>query len=79
MGERMVVHSVATDAEADTEVVRRLKDAGIEIVEQQPNMLLVYGTHPTIWRALGGARGWTVSPLTKTPPPRTRQQVRKKP
>ena len=79
MGERMVVHSVTINAAADAEVDRRLKHAGIAIVEQEPHMLLVEGDDAAIRRALGGAHGWSVSPLTKTPPPRTREQVLKKP
>jgi hypothetical protein len=79
MGERIVVHSVTDDAEADGEVTRRLKNAGIDIIEQQPHMLLVEGDHQAVRRALGDIRGWVVSPVTETPPPRTRERVLKKP
>jgi hypothetical protein len=79
MSERVVVHSVEANAEAGTEVARRLRDKGIEIIEQQPNMFLVSGDHQAVGDALGGARGWHVSPLTKTPPPSTRQRVLKPP
>jgi hypothetical protein len=79
MSERVVVHSVEADAEPGTEVAQRLRANGVEIVEQQPNMFLVSGDHKAVGAALGGARGWKVSPLTTVPPPSTRQWVLKPP
>jgi hypothetical protein len=75
----MIVHSVAADALADEEVVRRLNAGGIQIVEQQPHMLLVIGDRATIERALSDAPGWSITPLTSVPPPDTRERVLKRP
>jgi hypothetical protein len=79
MSDRVIVHSVAADAEPVDEVAQRLRDGGIEIVEQQPHMLLLSGDRQAVGRALGAARGWSVSGLTTVPPPRTREQVLKRP
>jgi hypothetical protein len=79
MAERLVVHSVVPDAEAYTEIARRLREGGVEIVEQQPHMLLVSSDRQTVDRALGNVRGWSVSALTTVPPPRTRERVLKRP
>lgn len=79
MSERMVVHSVASDAEPDAEVFQRLHAGGIEVIEQQPHMLLVLGDRQAIARALDGARGWSISALTSVPPPRTRERVLRRP
>ena len=79
MSERMVVHRAAADAEPDADVARRLHAGGIKIVEQQPYMLLVEGDRSAIARALNNARGWSISPLTTVPPPRTRESVRRRP
>jgi len=79
MSERLVVHSVAADAEPNADIARRLRDGGVEIVDQQPHMLLVSGDRQTIGRALENVRGWKVSELTKVPPPRTRERVLKRP
>lgn len=79
MSERVVVHSVAVNSKPDAEVARRLRENGVEIIEQQPHMLLVSGDRQTIGRALGDAHGWSVSALTTVPPPRTRERVLKRP
>jgi hypothetical protein len=79
MSERMVVHSVAADAEPGADVARRLHAGGIQIVDQQPHMLLVEGDKPAIARALNNARGWSISPLTTVPSPRTREEIRRRP
>jgi hypothetical protein len=79
MSERMVVHSVSANAELDTAVAQRLHAGGVQVIDQQPHMLLVEGDKATIFRALNDVRGWTVSPLTTVPPPRTRERVLRRP
>ena len=79
MSERAVAYSVTADAEAEAEVVKRLQDKGVEIIERQPHMLLLSGDPRTIGQALDGARGWRVSEETKIPPPSTRQRVLRRP
>jgi hypothetical protein len=79
MSERVVAYSVTADAETAVEVVKRLQDKGVEIVERQPHMLLLSGDLQTIGRALGDARGWRVGGETKVPPPTTRERVLKRP
>jgi hypothetical protein len=79
MSDRVVVYSVAADAEPGAEIARRMREKGVEIIEQQPHMLLLTGDPQTIGQALGGARGWKVGGETMTPPPRTRERVLKRP
>ena len=79
MSERVVAYSVTADAENDVEVVKRLQDKGVEIVERQPHMLVLSGDPQTISEALGGARGWRVSGETKVPPPTTRERALRRP
>jgi hypothetical protein len=79
MSERMVVHSVSADAEADAEVAQRLHAGGVLVIEQQPHMLLVEGDKPKIVGVLNHVRGWTVTPLSTVPPPRTRERVLRRP
>ena len=79
MASRLVVHSVQPDAEAHAEVAGRLRSGGIDIVEEQPHMLLVDGTRETVGRALGDARGWSITDLSIVPPPETRKRVLKPP
>ncbi len=79
MGENMVVHRVAPDAEAETLVAERLSAAGIKIVRQERLMFLVSGDRDAVARALGASHGWGISPVTTTPPPKTREQVLKPP
>ena len=79
MSERVVAYSVTADAESDAEVVKRLQDKGVEIIERQPHTLLLSGDLQTIGQALGGVRGWLISGETKIPPPSTRERVLKRP
>jgi hypothetical protein len=79
MSARAVVNKVTTDSEAVDAVVTRLRSQGIEIMDEQPNMLLVSGSKPVIENALGEAHGWRVSEVTMVPPPRTRPRILKKP
>ena len=79
MSDRVVVHSVKSDAAPASDVLQRLRDKGIEIIEQQPHMVLVSGDLQTVSQALGDALGWSVSKLTTTPPPSTRERVLKRP
>ena len=79
MSDRVVVYSVAADAEPDAEVARRLREKGVEIIEQQPHMLLLSGDPQAIGQALGAARGWRIGGETKVPPPRTRERLLKRP
>ena len=79
MSERVVAYSVTAEAESDTEVVKRLQEQGVEIIERQPHMLLLSGDPQTVSQALGSARGWRVGGETKVPPPSTRERVLKRP
>jgi hypothetical protein len=79
MSERIVAYSVTADAEAEAEVVKRLQEKGVEIIERRPHMLLLSGDPQTIGQALGGARGWRAGGETKVPPPSTRGRVLKRP
>jgi hypothetical protein len=79
MDDKVVVHSVAADAEPAEAVAGKLRSGGVEIMDQQPHMLLVSGTKEAVGRVLGKTRGWSVTELTKVPPPRTRVGIRRKP
>jgi hypothetical protein len=79
MGQPLVVHAVAQDALDGEEVARRLKAAGVSIVDQQRRMMLVEGAESEIARALGGAHGWAVAPTVTTPPPSTRVKIQRRP
>lgn len=79
MDTRAVVHIVGADPESVDSVTARLRSRGIEIVDEQPNMLLVTGDKDAVARALGQAKGWSVSEERTIPPPRTRPQVLRKP
>ena len=79
MDTRSVVHMVGPDSEPVSGIAARLRTQGIEIVDEQPNMLLVSGSRNTVADALGEARGWSVSEVSTVPRPRTRPQVLRKP
>ena len=79
MAKRVVVHSNRPDAETVEKVAGRLRARGVEIVDQQPHMLLVAGDKETVGHALGDAQGWSVSDLTTVPPPTTRFSIGKPP
>ena len=79
MDTRSVVHMVGPDSEPVSGVAARLRTQGIEIVDEQPNMLLVSGSKNAVADALGEARGWSVSEVSTVPLPRTRPQVLRKP
>ena len=77
MAERTIVYRANPDSEASGKVASRLRAKGIEIVDEQQNMLLVEGTMQTISRALGDKAGWNLTVETKTPPPDTRKKILK--
>jgi hypothetical protein len=77
MAERTVVFRADPNSESSDKVASRLRAEGVEIVEEQPNMLLVTGAKQTISKAL--AEGWRLTVETKTPPPSTREKVLKPP
>ncbi|MDO9296408.1 hypothetical protein [Bradyrhizobium sp.] len=79
MSDRTVVFRAGSNSEPSEQVAARLRAGGVEIVEQQPNMLLVAGTKRTVSKALGDAQGWSLSVETKVPPPRMREKVLKPP
>jgi hypothetical protein len=79
MTEHTVVFRAKTGSEASDKVAARLRAGGVEIVEEQPNMLLVNGARQTISDALGNAEGWSLTAETKAPPPSTREKVLKPP
>jgi hypothetical protein len=79
MSDRTVVFRADPNSEPSEKVAARLRAGGVEIVEEQPNMLLVAGAKQIVSKALGDARGWSLSPETKVPPPSTREKVLKPP
>jgi hypothetical protein len=79
MSERTVVFRAGPKSEAPENVAERLRASGVQIVEQQPNMLLVSGTHQAISKALDDVEGWKLTAETTTPPPATREKILKPP
>jgi hypothetical protein len=79
MSDRTVVFRADPNSESPEKVAARLRAGGVEIVEEQQNMLFVAGAKQTISGALGDARGWSLSAETKVPPPSTREKVLKSP
>ncbi len=79
MSERTVVFRAGPESEASESVAERLRAGGVEIVEQQQNMLLVAGARRAISAALANAEGWKLTAETTTPPPKTREKILKPP
>jgi hypothetical protein len=79
MAERTVVFRADPNSESSDKVASRLRAGGVEIVEVQPNMLLVTGAKQTISKALANSGGWSLTAETKTPPPSTREKILKPP
>ena len=77
MAERTIVYRAHPNSQTSEEVASRLRAEGIEIVDEQQNMLLVNGAMKTIGKALRGAEGCSLSAETKTPPPNTREKMLK--
>jgi hypothetical protein len=77
MAERTIVYRANPDSEAPGTVASRLRAKGIEIVDEQQNMLLVEGALKTIRGALGDKAGWDLTAETKTPPPDARKKILK--
>jgi hypothetical protein len=79
MSERTVVYRADPNSESSDKVASRLRAGGVEIVDEQPNMLLVTGAKQTISKALANSEGWGLTAETKTPPPSTREKILKPP
>jgi hypothetical protein len=79
MAERTVVFRADPNSESSDKIASRLRAGGIEVLEEQPNMLLVTGATQTISKALANAGGWKLTAETKSPPPDTREKVLKPP
>jgi hypothetical protein len=79
MTDRTVVFRAKPNSEASDKIAARLRAGGVEIVDEQPNMLLVAGARQIISKALGDAEGWSLSAETTVPPPSTRQKILKPP
>ena len=79
MAERTVVFRADPKSESSDKVASRLRAGGIEIVEQQPNMLLVTGARQAISKALADSGGWSLTAETRTAPPDTREKILKPP
>ena len=77
MAKRTIVYRVSPDSEASGKMASRLRAKGIEIVDEQQNMLLVEGAVQTISNALGDKAGWNLTAETKTPIPDTRKKILK--
>jgi hypothetical protein len=76
MANRVVVRKNRPDADTVEKVTGLLRARGVEIVEQEPHMLLVSGDKETVGHALSNAQGWSVSDLTTVPPPTTRFSIK---
>jgi hypothetical protein len=79
MSERTVVFRAGPKSEALESVAERLRAGGVQIVEQQPNMLLVAGARQAISKALDDVEGWKLTAESVTPPPSTREKILKPP
>jgi hypothetical protein len=79
MSDHTVVFRAKPDSETSDKVAARLRAGGLQIVEEQPNMLLVAGAKQAISKALGDTAGWSLSAETTVPPPSTRQKALKPP
>jgi hypothetical protein len=77
MAKRTIVYRASPDSEASDKVASRLRARGIEVVDEQQNMLLVEGAIQAISSALGDGAGWNLTAETKTPPPDTRKKILK--
>ena len=77
MSDQTVVYRAKPDSEASDKVVARLRAGGVEILDEQPDILLVNGARQIVSEALGNAAGWSVSGETKIAPPNTRMRVLK--
>lgn len=71
MADRTVVYRGDTDSESTASVSRRLQAQGIEIIEEQPDMLLVSGAPNVIHDIVDVTKGWNASAETVTPRPDT--------
>ena len=79
MNDRSVVFRAGPDSEPSDKVAARLRAGGVEVLNEQPNILLVMGASHTVSEALGDVPGWRVSGETKTAPPVTREKALKPP
>ena len=79
MSDRTVVYRAGPNSETSDKVAARLRAGGVEVLNQQPNILLVNGASHAVSQALGDVPGWNVSAETKTPPPSTREKALKPP
>jgi hypothetical protein len=79
MAERTVVYRADPNSETSDKIASRLRAGGIEIVDEQPNMLLVDGARQAVSKALGDTAGWSLAAETRSPPPSTREKVLKPP
>ena len=79
MTDRVVVYSAKPDSEASGSVAERLRARGVQIVEEQPTMLLVKGAADAIKHVIDQVDGWDLTAEQKVEPPRTRERVLKPP
>ena len=79
MSERIVIFRAAPNSEPSESVAERLRAEGIEIVDHQPNMLLVAGARQAISKALGNAGGWKLTAETRVAPPDPRKKILRPP
>jgi len=79
MSDRTVVYRADPNSEPSDKVAARLRAGGVEVLNEQPHILLVNGASHAVSQALGDVAGWSVSAETKTPPPTTREKALKPP
>jgi hypothetical protein len=76
--DRTVVYRAGSSSESTDKVVGRLRAAGVEIVDEQPHMLLVSGAKKNISKAVDDAEGWSITGETTVSHPPTRETIRRK-
>ena len=79
MGDRVIAYKSSPNSEDAASVAMRLRARGVEIVDEQPQMLLLSGADDVIGHVIGAAPGWKVTVEETVAPPRTRESVRKPP
>jgi hypothetical protein len=79
MSDRVVVYSATPECDHADRVAARLRAGGVEIIDEQPHMLLVSGPDAAISKALDAVSGWSVTGLTEVPHPPTREKARRRP
>jgi len=79
MTDRVVVYSSGANSEASGTVADRLRASGVQIVEEQPKMILVKGASAAIKKVVDKIPGWDLTAEETVEAPPTRERVLKPP